>query len=275
MKENLRACCSCTKMRIWLISDLHIELARNKIKLMRRFTNLTIERVDGEVHVLILAGDIGDPYTKAYKLFIKQMAGKFDRVFVVTGNHEYYQKLHTMKSVDNEITNIAEEYSNVDFLQRSCVVYQGVRFLGCTLWTKSDRGLAKYMNDYTQIPGMTPERCRCLHNEDIAWLKTMLSRPDPMKQNTVDEHQETYSKTVVVTHHLPTNSLVAECYRDDPLNSFFATDLDTLVGLADVWCCGHSHRANHVSVYGCECYLNPVGYHGETSNFELGVTLEL
>jgi len=40
--------------------------------------------------VLCLAGDIGYPYSGIYREFLKQMNSDFKKVFIIAGNHEYY-----------------------------------------------------------------------------------------------------------------------------------------------------------------------------------------
>jgi hypothetical protein len=50
----------------------------------------------------------------------------------VAGNHEYYH--HDIEILDNHLFELAEK-SKLNYLQRTSVVIQGVRFLGCTLWT--------------------------------------------------------------------------------------------------------------------------------------------
>ena len=81
------------------------------------------------------------------------------------------------------------------------------------------------------------------------------------------ELEEEYNKTVVITHHLPTYSLICDKYFDHPMNSFFATNLHNLIKQADIWCCGHSHHVEYSKIGKCRCYLNPIGYFNEDSQY--------
>jgi len=80
---------------IQYISDIHLEL-------------LHIEEIKSRINkiipvcpTLILAGDIGNPFHQGYKLFIQEMNNKFEKVFLVSGNHEYYGG----KSIEETDTN--------------------------------------------------------------------------------------------------------------------------------------------------------------------------
>lgn len=77
--------------------------------------------------VLILAGDIGNPMSKIYKKFLTEMAHCYDKVFIITGNHEYYQssrkKIFSMDDVDKMARLVTESIPNVHFLQRNSYIY--------------------------------------------------------------------------------------------------------------------------------------------------------
>lgn len=267
-------------MFIRLLSDIHLELSSNFNTLMSRLIPsvplastipLLSEKSLSTSTVLVLAGDIGDPSTEVYKVFISEMSKCYDKVFIVTGNHEYYQHDAAMDEVNKLVTLTAESLPNVHFLNQKAVVFNRVRFVGCTLWTKSDFRLSKYMNDYNCIPSMTPSLCEELHNSDVAWLSKELNSIscDEVITNTMDiKSPRAFDKTVVITHHLPSYKLIANKYKGDPMNSFFATNLEELVEKADIWCCGHSHTAKQVKIGKCRCYLNPVGYSKEYTGFK-------
>jgi len=197
-----------------------------------------------------------------------------------------------MDQVNKLVTLTAESLPNVHFLNQKAVVFNRVRFMGCTLWTKSDFRLSKYMNDYNCIPCMTPSLCEELHNSDVAWLSKELNSIEDnaekkmqLKDKSIDglelqscdevimdrndsELKSSYDQTVVITHHLPSYKLIANKYEGNPMNSFYATNLEELVEKADIWCCGHSHSAKQVTIGKCRCYLNPVGYSQESTGFK-------
>ena len=73
-------------MRIQYISDLHLEHYHN-LKIPSIFRRI-IESVGD---ILILAGDIGYPSEKHYTDFIQFISDKYEKIFLILGNHEYYK----------------------------------------------------------------------------------------------------------------------------------------------------------------------------------------
>ena len=63
-------------MSFQIVSDLHV----NK---------LGVPNLTPRVKFLIVAGDIGDPNLPSYDEFLKDVASKFECVYVVKGNHDY------------------------------------------------------------------------------------------------------------------------------------------------------------------------------------------
>ena len=253
-------------MLIRLLSDVHLELSTNPQKLAKRLVE-EIKPAD----VLILAGDIGNPYSKIYHLFIKEISAKFRKTFVISGNHEYYTKMtkeyeildHSlsevrnvpMEEIDLQIRATLSDIPNVIFLQRNSHVFEGVRFIGCTLWSEINPDLIHQMNDYRLIEGLTAGKALSLYKEDVAWLTKQL--------------EEDNRKTVVITHHLPSLSLVDAKYAGYSKNCFYASNLDHLVAKAQYWCYGHSHTAN-MDMHGkCLCFINPLGYSSEKTGYNL------
>lgn len=271
-------------MKITLISDLNIELAQNPIRHIKKF----IPEEPTE-QVLVLAGDIGNPSSKIYRIFLYELSKIYAKVFIIAGNHEYYQKYnrrsiskfnseglhlgdasfrHSIEEVDKLIEIQVSSLPNVHFLQRTVFIYNRVRFLGCTLWSEVDRDAAHKMNDFEMIKGMTTDKYRELHSRDVEWLSEMLK--------VQDESQ--YDHTIVITHHLPTTELIAEKFQNETyrkLNVFFASNLEEIVKNADIWLCGHSHSAKEVKIGKCSCYLNPVGYTNEKTSFDPSFQISL
>lgn len=70
----------------------------------------------------------------------------------------------------------------------------------------------------------------------------------------------TQRKRVVVTHHAPSQRSVPSQYRGDPLMLAYASDLDAVVQVADLWIHGHMHDIVDYTVGRCRVGRNLRGY---------------
>lgn len=223
-------------MKIHLVSDLHLE--------MSKFHPIYLSKVDCDV--LVLAGDIGAPFTRKYKNFIDLCSRTFKYVILVAGNHEYYNKKHTIEQINEQIEKVASLYSNIYFLQQKMVILEGIRFIGCTLWSNplNDTGLT---NDFTRINGLDEIKYKQLHYSDKLWLNHVINEPFD-------------GQTIVVTHHVPSFSLLNSKYTDTIMNSYYASNLDNLFEKVNYWFCGHTHTSICKEINNCVCVINPYGY---------------
>lgn len=253
------------RLRIQYASDLHLEFRDN-------FVGTALLKPIAPV--LALAGDIGSPYRREYRDFLAYCSKFWDRVFVVAGNHEFYNKrpvkpAHKSYTVSQMLATIrshAAEFRNVHFLERDRVDYGGVAFLGCTLWTDTsvNHDLARSaMTDYKVITvdgvsAIMPEQTTEWHHRDHAWLAEGLATC-----------ADAGTPAVVLTHHLPSYAFVAARYATSPINFCFASRCDDLLHPpVRAWIAGHTHAAVHRHwtfeggevVHGC---VNPTGYPGE------------
>jgi predicted phosphodiesterase len=233
-------------MRIHVLSDLHIE-----------FGDWTPPQTNADV--VVLAGDI---FTEcAGPAWARQQFGD-KRLIYVLGNHEFYggqwqQVLQDTRAKAREL--------DIELLEDTAIVVDGVRFLGTTLWTDFEvdgsdapdvelamRTARRHMNDYALIRyearRFTPEDSRRLHLASRAWLQQQLAQPFA-------------GKTVVVTHHLPHAGSIHPQYEGDALNPGFVSHLPQLVcAPVDVWIHGHTHCSCDYQVAQTRVVCNPRGY---------------
>lgn len=231
-------------MKILALSDLHLE-----------FSNLTPS--DVEVDVIVLAGDI---WKNNHGIYWARATWPDKPIVYVAGNHEFYKRdrLDVLKNL-----RAAAEEQEVHFLENDEVVIDGVRFLGCTLWTDFCLFGVERQNECMEIARerlsdfsvisqngltFTPEDSLLLHHESIHWLSNKL-------------FNETFQgKTVVVTHHCPSWQSVAERYQSDPLSACFASRIEQLLGKSELWIHGHTHDSFDYEVSGTRVICNPRGY---------------
>ncbi len=237
-------------MKIQYLSDLHLETC-------------PFEYEDCGADVVILAGDIhiGKRGVEWALEMIKDRP-----VIYVLGNHEYYKNSYPELSI--ELKTISKE-TNAHVLERDAITIDGVRFLGCSLWTdfrlfanpESAKELAgSCMYDYQQIKVV--EQMRKLTPDDTAldflmcknWLEYELK-----KQSNV--------KTVVVTHHGPSIGSVAKRYLDNELTPAFVSNLESLIMEYEprFWVHGHVHNTANYRIGNTTVLTNPRGYSSENA----------
>jgi 3',5'-cyclic AMP phosphodiesterase CpdA len=242
-------------MKIQIVSDLHLEFGP---------LELPVEGAD----VLIAAGDI------ALGLEGFQWLEQFSiPVIYVAGNHEYWgQDLAGLTAALADRSGAGD----IHFLENRAVVLDGVRFLGCTLWTDFNAcdeaamdELRFIMNDFRYVTRggrlMRPDDLVELNLASRAWLAETLASPYE-------------GKTVVVTHHAP---LMRSWYygRHGVVQYAYCNDLCELMrsGPVDLWVHGHVHESFDYEDCGVRVVCNPRGYHGhkEVQDFEPGKLIEL
>ncbi len=147
--------------------------------------------------ILVLAGDIHNG-TDAVE-YARSLPFEGPILFV-PGNHEYWG--HTIKALDQQFREQTQG-TNIHYLQQDSILIEGLRFVGCTLWTSFDlfgaeqRQQAMDASFYIDHPivgangrPIQPEETRAIHLEHWSYLKRTLSQPFE-------------NPTVVVTHHAP------------------------------------------------------------------------
>ncbi|MCZ2155111.1 MAG: metallophosphoesterase [Bryobacterales bacterium] len=234
-------------MKLYVVSDLHNE-----------FTEFDPPgQAVNQADVIVLPGDI-DLYTRGLDWARGVISDK--RIIYVPGNHEYYG--NHIRGLATEMREAARDLK-IDYLDNDEVIIDDVRFLGCTLWTDFQlygramslqcmRTASRVMTDFAVIRSnnggcLTPEESVELHRASHAWLESRLATPHD-------------GPTVVVTHHLPSFLSVAHRFQNDPVSAAFASPLDDLVRLADVWIHGHTHDSFDYQIDECRVICNPRGY---------------
>lgn len=236
-------------MKLHILSDLHTE-----------FADFSPPDVDADI--VILAGDIGVGLGG-----IEWAANKFPKspVIYVPGNHEYYRQ-------DIGLTGdlIRQSPKNIHVLNNDKIVFNGVRFLGSTLWTDfrlhgegeawfARQRAKRSIEDFASIKHrgltFTPEHSVELHEIGRAWIEREL-------EAAFD------GPTVVVTHHLPASMSIARQYANDPLNPAFASSLEDLIERyhPELWIHGHTHVPCDYELFKTRIVCNPRGYPRENTD---------
>ncbi len=228
-------------MRINYFSDIQLEFG-------------LLEAPDNDADIIVAAGDIG---IGAQGLDWLKALNK--PVIYVAGNHEFYTQEYQqiLQAIRKQCAG-----SNVHFLENDCFIFQGVRFLGCTLWAdlfvegdKKAEALGKTLNDFRKIKfdqkTFDAVDFSQLHQRSKTWLEQQLRQPFS-------------GKTVVVTHHAPSMwswndaahalKKLAYCNELKPLLHEYEIA---------VWFHGHIHSPADYRIAGARILCNPRGYFGK------------
>jgi predicted phosphodiesterase len=234
-------------MKIQYISDVHLELIfPNYIKYLTYL-------IKPKAEICVLAGDIGNPFEKKYKNFLLNINNKFEKTFIIAGNHEYYN--NEIIDAKNKIQSICDELPNVSFLDNSFEDYKGYRFIGFTLWSKiTDKRYT--INDVSKIKNFSIREYNLLHHNCVNFFNETLAI-------SADK------KVIVITHHLPIYELTDIKYRNCLYHNyhqwFNANINNTVINNKSIcaWIYGHTHTASIQNHYNINFYCNPIGYFGE------------
>lgn len=253
-------------IKLHVLSDLHCEIT-------------TWEAPVTDADVVVLAGDIG-AHTHGLEWAAQQPAFRGKLILYTPGNHEFYQAemIGLRKQLYRKAEALRSDGHAIHVLDNDALEIDEVRFLGSTLWTDyrlfgdgvemafamseakhglSDHSVIFFADRGTQLDSYSmrnrfflPQHAERLHRQSRVWLSEQLSK----------DHS---GKTVVVSHHLPSMLSVADRFKGDVLSAAFASNLEALVEMADLWVHGHTHVASDYYFGKCRVVCNPRGYPGE------------
>jgi predicted phosphodiesterase len=278
-------------VNIQLLSDLHLESHPH-------FAAQPLAGAD----VLVLAGDIGSYQhdSALTRLAVPDFglarfsprpvheggAGWPTPVIFVPGNHEYdgleFDQAH------QRLRQACERWGLI-WLEQESVVLQGVRFVGCTLWSDFDgmsdapgpaandaaapgalaahlkardkafRAANFYLRKNHSLQAGVPmlaEQLRELGLQSQRWLRQALATGFD-------------GPTVAVTHFAPSLLSADPRYGLTPGTAGFCNALDDLLPAAQLWLHGHLHCPQDYVSRGCRVVANPLGYarKGEQKNY--------
>ena len=231
-------------MKIHVLSDLHTE-----------FEPFDPPQTDADV--VVLAGDTATG-TQGIELARKWFTGR--PVLYVAGNHEYYRE--STPRLSRKLAE-ATRATRIRYLENAEAVLDGVRFLGCTLWTdfelfgerhSSMAAAQAAMNDFRLIRvdpeyrRFRPADARVSHLVSLDWLTSRLEAPFD-------------GPTVVITHHAPSLRSVSPTFREHPATPAYASDLEWMLdGRVALWIHGHTHVCLDYEIGGTRVVSNQRGY---------------
>lgn len=275
-------------MKVSYVSDLHLE-----------FLDYYDFSDDEGGDVLLLAGDIltahmvqshrTDKDSRKLKKFLltkfkSQLLDKYKHVLYIAGNHEHYNSIykHTLPTIKEFLKK--NKFDNVLVMENDFIDIDGIRFIGCTLWTDYDKGnplsmeiIERGMNDYRLIGlhdvddmnyfnrghnrKINPQYLLDVHLESVAYIW--------------EKVRDTINPVVILAHHAPSfksinpDHLSGGFYGADSLNGAYASDLSNVIldnENIKYFIHGHTHHNVDYMIGQCRVLANCKGYNFEVSS---------
>ena len=219
-------------MRLWVMSDLHIELTSRDWDLPGRSDRPTYD-------VLVVAGDLIPRAERGVRWLLDRVDDH--PIVYVMGNHCYF---------GGDIDRTAEKAreaaagTNVFVLQDEVAIIDGCKFVGSTLWSDFNlfgnphlamAAAQDGMNDYKRIRKdqhsrrLRPIDTQRRHMVSRAFLTNEIAKPFA-------------GKRVAVTHHGPDRLACKIGQENDILSAAYTSDFSPLPA-ADLWVYGHTHES--------------------------------
>jgi predicted MPP superfamily phosphohydrolase len=257
------------------VSDLHLEFYDDFFNKNGPLVEQEVERIlpplatDNNT-VLVIAGDLASArVSERIVTFMELVVTRFKHVIYVLGNHEHYG--YDVNESLNTIRDALIASSKVDMLKLTIagnnietVTIDEVIFHCGTLWTDYDRCnpfamfvARRSISDHRLIRNgeepFLPIDAYKIHFESVQELVSRLENKDN-------------SKTVVVTHHMPSYQAVDPKYMANEAsrvcNGAFVSNLDNIIMefRPALWFFGHTHTAFEGKVGDTLLVCNPLGY---------------
>lgn len=237
-------------MKIWVLSDLHID----------RNPDLDLGP-HPECEVIAMAGDLCDGGFDPTPWLLGEFSDdERARMIFVPGNHEYYD----IGTAAGEVrVRQLQADTGIILLQRDTVEVDGVRFVGCTMWSPLEERLDHLGGDLISIPNFSGPIWRQMHQRDAAWLGMTVQEGD-----------------VVITHHAPGwDGLKVDMQHNVRLMSLASGYMARMESLIEetqpaLWIHGHTHVTREYEIAGCRVVTNALG-RGHNPSFQPGYVVEL
>ena len=251
--------------RLWILSDLHQDWADNA-------WDPAAHAPAGGFDIAVIAGDVHSPLPKALDWIGDRLPGV--ATIYVPGNHDFWWDRGDDRYTHDDLVARGRDAAarhGVHLLLDDAVTFDGIRFLGGTLWTDlrlgswslghAQKSARLGMNDYKRIRRrrsgqhkyIRPADTLALHRATSGFLDAHLAAPSGLP-------------TVVVTHHAPHPLSLPDANFD--LRWCYASNLGSLIdrGQPDLWIHGHIHNRSHYRLGKTRVVCNPRGHIQESSS---------
>jgi predicted phosphodiesterase len=233
-------------MKLQICSDLHLEFSENRKWLKN---NPLLPKAE----VLIIAGDTYYLNRNYAKLdFIKRVSDEFKSVYLIPGNHEYYEEFDVSTGLFPFELKVKD---NVTLVNNKSIELENVKLIFSTFWSLIEE------NTIAVMRGMVDFRRIKFQSEkfNINHFNELHHKAFEFVSNEVKDNK----KKVVVTHHLPSSECNVDEFKNSLLNEAFCVEKTNFISNNDIdfWIYGHSHRnKSDFSIANTKMVTNQFGY---------------
>lgn len=253
-------------MKIQLFSDLHLEFHKTDYN----FEELGIVP---SAPYLFLAGDICCIDHANYNRFIDWVSDKWDHIFLIFGNHEFYSDNLEIDNLKFEVKCYINKYPNIHLLENSTyelsVDDEDVLIVGSIDWTMLPNKSTGGLNDFNRIYKDGDKLSVDGFNQMAMECKSYIDK-------VLEENRE---KTIIMcTHFPPTNGTSHLKYElmEQPaickayFKNYYDLD-DNKYNPVVAWLSGHTHYSYDFEHHNIRCIGNQYGYPDENVKHGDGV----
>lgn len=247
-------------MKVYVLSDVHLEFYVNNYKCVSSFIK---SHPNADEDILCLCGDIGDPGSKEYKMFLMDCYNTFRKTFLINGNHECYgRSLDSTQSIIAHVCDtINKDSPKIHYLSNGTFdLDDHMTIIGSTLWSSIDQqyqyNIRECLNDFKYI------RDWSLKKQNLEFEKNKL-----FIQKQLQIATDRNKKTIIMTHHAPSWRCGNPIHENSVLCSAFKNKLDDFIAgntkSIFLWCYGHDHYSMKFNISNTILFSNQVGYPNE------------
>ncbi|KAF2743419.1 Ser/Thr protein phosphatase superfamily [Sporormia fimetaria CBS 119925] len=225
-------------MSLQILSDLHLESPKS----------YDIFEITPCAPHLALLGDIGNvvPHETELLAFLTDQLRKFRTVLFVPGNHEVYQGdwPAALAILHDFAATVRKDDALGEFVLLDRTSFRlpdtDITILGCSLFSAvapgKEMAVEMGLNDFFHTTDWNVGAHNTAHKRDLEWLNA-----------SVAELEQSYTKTVILTHWSPSVDprAVDPKHANSPISSAFSTDLSLqhcfTSSRVRLWAFGHTH----------------------------------
>ena len=241
-----------------VLSDLHLEINQQYPSF----------EIPVSANSLILAGDVGRLADyDGYLELLRTQTERFETVFLVLGNHEFYKEsLTTGLEKAKQLEQEPSLNGRLILLhqRRYDIPDSHVTIIGCTLCSEipnEARDIVRSkIQDFRHIQDWTVDDHNAAHEADRVWLLREIQ--SICEENPKSRKRDQPRSILVVTHHAPSlRKTSSPRHENNPWSCTFGTDLlsHTAVGVK-AWVFGHMYYATEFVYRGTNVVSNQRGY---------------